>query len=160
MDEVDIGFLVVGHTHCSIDQYFSTVSGFIKKKVDFVPTPDAMRYLLTVCHHDERRRPDERFVSHLKVVKFFLRICSAPLIHNNRDLKLFFFIQGGVGLQVMVGATSKYRYKVHVRAASLQDIYSVEESLFAVYALLRRTVAAAEASRVRDPYSAWGHSQR
>jgi hypothetical protein len=77
MDEVDVGFLVVGHTHCSVDQYFSTISGFIKKKVDFVPTPDAMRYLLTVCHHDERRRPDKRFVTHLKV-GFNFCPCSSP----------------------------------------------------------------------------------
>ena len=68
MDEIEVAFLVVGHTHCSIDQYFSTISGYLRKKADFVLTPDAMRYLLTVCHHDESRRPDPRFVISLKVM--------------------------------------------------------------------------------------------
>ena len=48
----------------------------------------------------------------------------------------------------MAGATSVHRYKVHVRATSLQDIFSGEESMFTVYALFRRGVAATEASRV------------
>jgi hypothetical protein len=64
MNEIDVGFLVVGHTHCSIDQYFSTLSTFIKKQ-DFIPTPDAMRHLLTIAH--PTKRPDKEFVQSLDV---------------------------------------------------------------------------------------------
>ena len=67
MDEIDVGFLVVGHTHCSIDQYFSVVSSYIRNHADFVPTPDAMRYLLTVAHGTESMQPDVRFVQSLDV---------------------------------------------------------------------------------------------
>jgi hypothetical protein len=85
MDEFEVSFLVVGHTHCSIDQYFSTISGYIRKKADFIPTPDAMRYLLTVCHHDECRRPDPRFVRSLKVMNnetiFAVVIINNALFH-------------------------------------------------------------------------------
>lgn len=67
MDEIDVGFLVVGHTHCSIDQYFSTLSAYLRENADFVPTPEAMRYLLTVAHTNPGMRPDKRFVNSLDV---------------------------------------------------------------------------------------------
>ena len=56
MTEIDVGFLVVGHTHCSIDQYFSILSTAIAN-ADFIPTPDAMRYLLTIAHKEDIKRP-------------------------------------------------------------------------------------------------------
>jgi hypothetical protein len=56
LDKVDVCFLVVGHTHCSIDQYFSVFSDAIGK-ADFIPTPDAMRYLIANAHKNPHERP-------------------------------------------------------------------------------------------------------
>jgi len=56
MDWIEMRFLVVGHTHCSIDQYFSVLSNFISK-CSFLPTPLALRYALSVAHDKRGMRP-------------------------------------------------------------------------------------------------------
>ena len=48
-DEIEIAFLIVGHTHASIDQYFSVISKAIKKAV-FIGTPMALLELIRRCH--------------------------------------------------------------------------------------------------------------
>jgi hypothetical protein len=69
VDEVHLNFLVVGHTHCNLDQEFSCVS----KRIDnccYIGSPLAMRELyLTV--HDPEWNPDiignRKYISvHLK----------------------------------------------------------------------------------------------
>eukprot|EP01034_Spumella_vulgaris_P021246 gene21246-27263_t len=48
-DEIEIAFLIVGHTHASIDQYFSVIAKAIRK-VEFIGTPIALLELIRRCH--------------------------------------------------------------------------------------------------------------
>jgi hypothetical protein len=48
--KVILCFLVVGHTHCPIDQTFGVVSTFIKK-CEFIPTPPAFHHVLRFGHN-------------------------------------------------------------------------------------------------------------
>jgi len=90
MAEVDVGFLVVGHTHYSFDQYFSTLSSAITK-ADFIPTPDAIRYLLTVAHHDSTQRPAAINVRALHVSFIYVVLChdNSMLLSRNLLHRLF-----------------------------------------------------------------------
>lgn len=54
--QVEIHFLIVGHTHTTIDQYFSALNNGLDQ-TNFVGTPLAMRYLLEHVHGVESRRP-------------------------------------------------------------------------------------------------------
>jgi len=45
--EINVGFLVVGHTHSSIDQYFSVLSKAIQSKT-FIGSPLALLNLIKV----------------------------------------------------------------------------------------------------------------
>ena len=56
MEWIEMRFLVVGHTHCSIDQYFSVLSNYIAS-CPFIPTPMAMRHVLAVAHDKDGMRP-------------------------------------------------------------------------------------------------------
>jgi hypothetical protein len=50
-DEIEVGFLIVGHTHSSIDQYFSVISKAIKsKKTRFIGSPLAMKEIVRRVH--------------------------------------------------------------------------------------------------------------
>ena len=49
IDVIDVNFLIVGHTHASIDQYFSVLSNKIEH-VKFVGTPAGMMWLLAHAH--------------------------------------------------------------------------------------------------------------
>jgi hypothetical protein len=55
-DKIFVNFLIVGHTHASIDQYFSVLSKAIKSSY-FIPTPLALRQLLLTAHKDSRHQP-------------------------------------------------------------------------------------------------------
>ena len=44
-DTIEIFFLIVGHTHASIDQYFSTLSNLIQSR-EFIGSPLALEALL------------------------------------------------------------------------------------------------------------------
>lgn len=48
-DEVEIAFLIVGHTHASIDQYFSVIAKAIRR-THFIGTPLALLELIRRCH--------------------------------------------------------------------------------------------------------------
>ena len=48
-DEIEIAFLIVGHTHASIDQYFSVIAKAIRK-AHFIGTPVALLELIRRCH--------------------------------------------------------------------------------------------------------------
>jgi hypothetical protein len=93
-DIVEIFFLIVGHTHASIDQYFSILAKRIKTK-DFIGSPLALAALLA-CSQQSRilsGRPSEdnrkRYVSSrpLDVKKlsamFDLKSCLGPLINKS-----------------------------------------------------------------------------
>ena len=47
MDEIHVNFLIVGHTHTSIDQYFSVITKQLYGK--FVGSPLSLQYLFNVC---------------------------------------------------------------------------------------------------------------
>ena len=64
-EEIHLSFLIVGHTHCNLDQNFSVIS----KKIDdaaFIGSPLAMRELYGVAHKKEKDRP--RLNIHLQYV--------------------------------------------------------------------------------------------
>ena len=55
-NEIQLGFLIVGHTHCNLDQNFSVLS----KKIDdvsFIGSPLALRELYQSAHKKEEDRP-------------------------------------------------------------------------------------------------------
>ena len=56
LDHVEVYFLVVGHTHSPLDQYFSVLSAKIGSTF-FKGSPMAMRHLLAVAHSDKSARP-------------------------------------------------------------------------------------------------------
>ena len=56
VDRIFLNFLIVGHTHCSIDQYFSVLTRAIKK-CSFIGSPMALWNLYAVAHKNEKRRP-------------------------------------------------------------------------------------------------------
>ena len=56
VDEIELSFLVVGHTHCYLDQQFSVYSKKIYNS-PFINSPMAMRALVGVAHANEKLRP-------------------------------------------------------------------------------------------------------
>jgi hypothetical protein len=55
-DEIQLNFLIVGHTHASIDQYFSVLSNKISK-TGFIATPEMLAFLVSTAHNDISQRP-------------------------------------------------------------------------------------------------------
>ena len=55
-DTIEVNFLVAGHTHSTIDQYFSVFSHSIGKS-SFIGTPLALEWLLKHAHKDVNLRP-------------------------------------------------------------------------------------------------------
>ena len=51
-DEIHVNFLIVGHTHSSIDQYFSVLTGAIKNSF-FIASPLSLMELLKISHKVE-----------------------------------------------------------------------------------------------------------
>ena len=55
-ETIEVYFLIVGHTHGSLDQYFSTLS-IANHDCQFIGTPMALQHLYQVCHKDEGNKP-------------------------------------------------------------------------------------------------------
>ena len=55
-DEIHCNFLVVGHTHCSVDQYFGVCTKIIIQQ-RWIGSPLSFQNLLKTAHSDVRRRP-------------------------------------------------------------------------------------------------------
>jgi len=55
-DEIHCNFLVVGHTHCSVDQYFGVCTKIIIQQ-RWIGSPLSFQNLLKTAHSDFRRRP-------------------------------------------------------------------------------------------------------
>ena len=55
-DQIDMNFLIVGHTHASIDQYFSVLAGAIKD-ANFIASPLSMHHLVSTAHSNPTMRP-------------------------------------------------------------------------------------------------------
>ena len=55
-DEISMGFLIVGHTHSSIDQFFSVLCTAIEAS-KFIGSPMALHELYSKCSNDQRMIP-------------------------------------------------------------------------------------------------------
>ena len=77
MEWIEMRFLVVGHTHCSIDQYFSVLSSYISK-CSFAPTPLSLRYVLSIAHDKRGMRP---------LVVRPLNVCSNNFFRGYKPLR-------------------------------------------------------------------------
>jgi hypothetical protein len=57
-DVIHVNFLIVGHTHSSIDQYFGVLTGAIKS-TQFIASPLSLKELLKMAHTVENidKRP-------------------------------------------------------------------------------------------------------
>ena len=53
-DEIRVNFLIVGHTHTSIDQYFSVITKKLRNK--FVGSPLALQHLFNSCQEPKINR--------------------------------------------------------------------------------------------------------
>jgi hypothetical protein len=56
LEEVFLSFLIVGHTHCNLDQNFSVLSKKIHNS-QFIGSPIAMRALYNTAHEKDEDRP-------------------------------------------------------------------------------------------------------
>ena len=83
LDEVFLSFLIVGHTHCNLDQNFSVLAKKIYNS-QFIGSPVAMRALYNTAHEDENDRP--LYNIHLEYVHDF-KTQFAPII--TKKLKFF-----------------------------------------------------------------------
>ena len=78
-DTVEIGFLIVGHTHSSIDQYFSTVSRAIYR-ANFISSPLALIELIRQSHLANERYAGQSPVIREIVVYYNVSKALEPLI--------------------------------------------------------------------------------
>jgi hypothetical protein len=76
LQRIELYFLIVGHTHTPLDQYFSVLSRRIKS-VRFVGSPASMRDLLKHAHSDLTKQP---VVSKLLPVLYNVKEAWAPYI--------------------------------------------------------------------------------
>ena len=52
-DVIQLNYLVVGHTHCPIDQTLGAIATIIRQQ-DFIATPEALIHLLTVENKEKK----------------------------------------------------------------------------------------------------------
>jgi hypothetical protein len=55
-EEIHCNFLVVGHTHCSVDQYFGVCTKIINRQ-RWIGSPLSFQNLLLTAHQDPKRHP-------------------------------------------------------------------------------------------------------
>ncbi len=77
-DCVEIGFLPIGHTHCDVDQAFSSTSERLKYH-DAITLPD-LQHIVSSCYNDKTT------VSSLKQVVNWSGLCDATRCNNNINL--------------------------------------------------------------------------
>ena len=82
-DEVEIAFLIVGHTHASIDQYFSVIAKAIRK-AEFIGTPIALLELIRRCHDSSWQQ--KAVIREIKVY-YDLKTMFKP--YRNKRIKYF-----------------------------------------------------------------------
>jgi hypothetical protein len=85
-DKIEVGFLVVGHTHSSIDQYFSVISKAIKKS-SFIGSPLAMLKLIERAHSEPNNYGNSKTIIRNISVYYDIKNMLDPYI--NRDIKYF-----------------------------------------------------------------------
>ena len=57
-DEIYVTFLIVGHTHTRLDQYFSVLSTAVSN-VDFIGSPLSLHHLYQNCHKSSSQKKSE-----------------------------------------------------------------------------------------------------
>jgi len=55
---ITVGFLIIGHTHASIDQYFSCLRGIIRR-ANFIASPLALQHFFFLGSYSYIAKEDE-----------------------------------------------------------------------------------------------------
>jgi len=85
-EEIDVNFLIVGHTHSSIDQYFSVLSKAIHK-AQFIGSPLALERLLKSAHNIKKYGKRPYLVRPIRVY-YDIKSAFKPYI-NNKVMVIF-----------------------------------------------------------------------
>ena len=91
-DIIEVNFLIVGHTHCSIDQYFSILSRGIRR-CEFIGSPIALWNLYQGVHKNPKRRPS---VNRQIDTIFDMKVALQPYLNpckNFKCLTVFYFVR-------------------------------------------------------------------
>lgn len=78
---INVSFLIVGHTHCLIDQWFSTITKIIKRQ-RFIGTPLAMENLLYQYQGKKSTFKNPEKQQHVHAV-YNIRAMLEPYINEN-----------------------------------------------------------------------------
>jgi hypothetical protein len=85
LDEIRVNFLIVGHTHSSIDQYFSVLSKAIKSAA-FIASPLALSELLRNAHSLSGQTSKRPYLVRPLVVYYDMKQFYAP--YQNKKLSV------------------------------------------------------------------------
>jgi hypothetical protein len=99
-DNIHVHFLIVGHTHSSIDQYFGVLTGAIKT-AQFIASPISMMKLLSISHKLDKiyLRPSvERQISiyydfKTAITPFLstkIKVICIYFFYNNNNIKIIY----------------------------------------------------------------------
>jgi hypothetical protein len=114
-DEIEIAFLIVGHTHASIDQYFSVISK-AKKKTVFIGTPMAFLELIRRCH-------DASWQQRAIKVYYDMKSFFAPYINKKSNIIICrIFIKWFLHLDTLLSASIKLIVECRIGTLSGQKI--------------------------------------
>jgi hypothetical protein len=89
-DTIHVNFLIVGHTHSSIDQYFSVLTGTIRK-TQFIASPLSLMELLKIAHTVENIDKRPSIVRQIEVYYDFVSAVK-PYIPSVIKVKYFLCI--------------------------------------------------------------------
>lgn len=95
-DKIEVNFLIVGHTHSSIDQFFSTLSKLIGS-TSFIGSPIALEQLFTKAK-EEANCSDESNKKSISIMRKLSSICYdfanafAPFINNKIKVSIIILL--------------------------------------------------------------------
>lgn len=99
---ISVNFLIVGHTHCIIDQWFSVVSRIINSQ-NFIGTPWAMKNLLSL-------KDDLKKYRNPKIQKFITHVYdfgSAIKPYMNKNIH-FYQVSSSIKLKIDIILNCRY----------------------------------------------------
>lgn len=127
-DEIHCNFLMVGHTHCSIDQNFGVLSECIGKK-RFIGSPLALWNLLDTAHTDPKRRPTVN--RKISIIYDFASFFEPKI---NKEIKWFKVPHCFKLYRILGKAVTQYKLfstnKVWLPEPPEDSILNVEDDLF------------------------------
>ena len=82
-ESIEICFLIVGHTHASIDQYFSIISRAIRK-AKFIGSVEALLELIKIAHLKSWKQP-----AIVREIKVYYNIIEAFSPYVNSDIHYY-----------------------------------------------------------------------